>query len=200
MIKKTATILIIGVSLVLAGCSSPSAPTPSTTTTSVPAAGPAPPASTMPAGAAPASPLLPPSPAGSDACQVSCGDNPQYNGPKNLPKPSWAPGDKQAALTAAHGVMDAYIKPGTDHAIWLAGIRPRITDQFAIELRKFNPTYLTVSKITGNATATTQADNAFQVNVEIPTDDGKYQVRILRSTQKAPWLANTITPPLPGNK
>lgn len=133
-------------------------------------------------------------------CQVSCGDNAQYNGPANLPAPSWAPGDKDAAQQAALATMAEYIKPGTDHATWFNNIRPRITTQFAIELDKFDPTYLTVSKITGKATATTEANNPFQVIVSIPTDDGVYKVTMLRANQTAFWLTNSIVPPLPGGQ
>ncbi|WP_284750782.1 hypothetical protein [Arthrobacter sp. efr-133-R2A-120] len=140
------------------------------------------------------------SPAGSETCQVSCGDNPQYKGPKDLPAPSWAPGDKEAAPEASTAVMGAYIKPGTSHGTWFAGIRPRFTDQYAIGLGKFDPAYLTVSKMTGPATATNDPANPFQVIVDVPTDDGVYKVTMLRATQTAFWLANSIIPPLPGNK
>lgn len=210
MMRKALTALALGAALVLAGCSnqptpSPAPTAPAVTTTTAPttpqATAPSSAASAAASSAGTANPSKPaPAASGAQNCQVSCGDNPQYNGPPNLPAPSWVPGDKEAALEAATAAMDAYIKPGTDHTIWFEGIRPRITDQFAIELGKFNPSYLTVSKMTGKATATTETDNPFQVVVSVPTDDGVYKVTMLRSTQTAFWLANSIIPPLPGNK
>lgn len=208
--RKAVTALALGAALLLAGCATQPTPSSSPTTTAstattepsasqTTAPQTAASAATSPAGtASPAKPA--PVASGAQPCQVSCGDNPQYNGPANLPAPSWVPGDKEAALEAATAAMDAYIKPGTDHKIWFEGIRPRITDQFAIELGKFNPSYLTVSKMTGTATATTEKDNPFQVLISVPTDDGVYKVTMLRSTQTAFWLANSIIPPLPGNK
>ena len=205
MMRKAVTALALGAALVLAGCSTQPTPNPSpnasvTTTPPAPTTQQAA-ASKAASSAGTVNPSKPaPATSGAQPCQVSCGDNPQYNGPANLPAPSWAAGDKDAALEAATAAMDAYIKPGTDHTAWFEGIRPRITDQFAIELGKFNPAYLTVSKMTGKATATTQTDNPFQVVVSVPTDDGVYKVTMLRSTQTAFWLANSIIPPLPGNK
>ncbi|MCZ2403555.1 hypothetical protein IV498_10270 [Paenarthrobacter sp. Z7-10] len=208
MMRRAVTVLAVGAALVLTGCSTQPTATPlpagaasSTTTPAASAAATAPAASaaaTAPAGTSGQKPA--PATSGIQTCQVSCGDNPQYNGPANLPAPSWAAGDKDAALEAAVAAMGAYIKPGTDHGTWFEGIHPRITDQFAIELGKFDPAYLTVSKMTGTATATTDPNNPFQVVVGVPTDDGVYQVTMLRSTQTAFWLANSIVPPLPGNK
>ena len=201
MIRRAVTVLAVGaVALVLAGCSTQptAAPLPAgaASSTTAPAASAA---ATAPAGTSSAQKPAPAT-SGIQTCQVSCGDNPQYNGPTNLPAPSWAAGDKDAALEAAVAAMGAYIKPGTDHGTWFEGIHPRITDQFAIELGKFDPAYLTVSKMTGTATATTDPNNPFQVVVGVPTDDGVYQVTMLRSTQTAFWLANSIVPSLPGNK
>lgn len=195
--RRTATVLAAAaLALALAGCGTQPASTPLPAVAASPTA----PVSSS-AATTGASSAAKPAPSGTkQPCQVSCGDNPQYNGPANLPAPSWAPGDKEAALAAATAAMVAYIKPGSDHATWFEGIRPRITDQFAIELGKFDPAYLTVSKMTGKATATNDPKNPFQVNVSVPTDDGVYQVTMLRSTQTAFWLANSIVPPLPGNK
>lgn len=201
MIRRAVTVLAVGaVALMLAGCSTQPTATPlpagAASSTTAPAASAA---ATAPAGTSSAQKPAPAT-SGIQTCQVSCGDNPQYNGPANLPAPSWAAGDKDAALKAAVAAMGAYIKPATDHGTWFEGIHPRITDQFAIELGKFDPAYLTVSKMTGTATATTDPNNPFQVVVGVPTDDGVYQVTMLRSTQTAFWLANSIVPPLPGNK
>lgn len=192
--RRAVIVLAVGAALALAGCASQPTATPLpavAASTSVPAT-----SAASTAGASKPAPAA----SGIQTCQVSCGDNPQYNGPANLPVPSWAPGDKDAALEAATAAMVAYVKPGTDHATWFEGIRPRITDQFAIELGKFDPAYLTVSKMTGKATATIEVNNPFQVVVSVPTDDGVYKVTMLRSTQTAFWLANSIIPPLPGNK
>jgi hypothetical protein len=185
MRKPSAIAAAALVVLALAGCASQGA-----------GSIPAPAATTSPAGTLPATGLATASP----SCVLSCGGQVQHNGPAALPAPSWAPGDKAAALAAAVAAMGAYIRPGTDHATWFTGIRPRVTDQFAAELGKFDPTYLTVSKMTGPATASPDPKDSFQLDVSVPTDDGVYQVTMLRSTQTAPWLANSIIPPLPGDK
>lgn len=183
MKKPPVTITATLMALALAGCASGagSVPAPPATTSQTTAS------TTRPS--ATASPL----------CVLSCSDQAQYTGPTALPAPTWAPGDKAAALNATVAVMNAYIRPGTDHDTWFAGIHPRITDQFAAELGTFDPTYLTVSKMTGNATATTDPNNPYQLAVSVPTDDGVYKVAMLRSTQTSFWLANSIIPPLPGD-
>jgi hypothetical protein len=211
--RRIVTMLAIGAALTLTGCTTQPVATAVATavaSTSMPTATAG--SSVAPTSIAPArtddapstatSSAAKPAPtaSGPQTCQVSCGDTAQYNGPANLPAPSWAPGDKTAALAAATATMAEYIKAGTDHDTWFEGIRPRITDQFAIELGKFDPAYLTVSKMTGPATATTDKNNPFQVVVSVPTDDGVYKVTMLRATQTAFWFANSIIPPLPGDK
>lgn len=175
--------LALGAGMVLSGCATES--TAGSSPDSV--------ATTTPIPSTSASQLVA---SGSPTCQVSCGENPQYNGPANLPAPSWSPGDEEAALAASKDTMIAYMTPGTDHTVWFENIRPRITDQFAIELGKFNPSYLTVSKMTGDPTIATDPSNPFQAVVTVPTDDGEYKVTMLRSTQTAFWLANSIVPQL----
>lgn len=192
MKKPPALVAATLMALVLAGCaggtgSVPAPPAPPATTSQTTASAAA--SSAKSSGKATVSP----------SCVLSCSDQTQYNGPAALPAPTWAPRDKAAALAAAVAAMNAYIKPGTDHDTWFTGIRPRITDQFAAELDTFDPNYLTVSKMTGKAAATSDPSTPFQLVVSVPTDDGVYKVTMLRTTQTAPWLANSIIPPLPGD-
>lgn len=182
----TAATAAIAVALAITGCGNES-------TTAAPVA---PPGSAAPASSASSPPsVMKPAPTGT-ACQVSCDTAPQYVGPAPEAPPTWAPGDQQAAQAAALGTMKSYAQPGMAHSPWLAQMRPRVTDNFAAELTSFDPTYLTVSKVTGEPRTTTQKTNTYQAVVTVPTNEGAYTVTMLRSSQHSPWLANSIVPHL----
>ncbi|OMH32529.1 hypothetical protein [Tersicoccus sp. Bi-70] len=191
----TAAAAVLAVALAATGCGNES-------TNAAPAA--------TPASSAPATSMSRPSPSSSTsspssamkpaptgtACQVSCDSAPQYVGPTPEAPPTWGPGDQKAAESAALGAMKAYAQPGMAHSPWLAQMRPRVTAGFAAELTSFDPSYLTVSKVTGAPRTTIQKTNTYQAVVTVPTNEGAYTVTMLRSSQHSPWLATSIVPPL----
>ncbi|MBF4624787.1 hypothetical protein [Clavibacter sp. VKM Ac-2872] len=107
------------------------------------------------------------------------------------PEPVADAASQAAALTAADKVMRTYAQPGITEAEWERQMTPLLSQQGAVAFVPTIPSKLTAHAVTGAGTVM-PAPTAYALIVRVPTDDGDYDVALVRSATTAPWLADEI--------
>ncbi len=111
-------------------------------------------------------------------------------------KPTWAPGDEDAAKKVALEAMTDFARPRVDKTRWANDFARWLAPQATADYSGVDPANVPVSKITGPPTLTVDKSNGFGVIAAVPTNIGTYTVQLLRASQEAPWKVNRITPPV----
>ncbi|MBW8027314.1 hypothetical protein [Clavibacter michiganensis] len=107
------------------------------------------------------------------------------------PEPVADAASQAAALAAADEVMRTYAQPGITEAEWERQMTPLLSQQGAVAFVPTIPSRLTAHAVTGTGTVM-PAPTAYALIVRVPTDDGDYDVALIRSSTTAPWLADEI--------
>jgi hypothetical protein len=107
------------------------------------------------------------------------------------PEPVADAASQAAALAAADKVMRTYAQPGITEAEWERQMTPLLSQQGAVAFVPTIPSKLTAHAVTGAGTVM-PAPTAYALIVRVPTDDGDYDVALIRSSTTAPWLADEI--------
>ncbi|MBD5382924.1 MAG: hypothetical protein HDR73_14035 [Clavibacter sp.] len=107
------------------------------------------------------------------------------------PEPVADAASQTAALAAADRVMRTYAQPGISEAEWERQMTPLLSQQGAVAFVPTIPSRLTAHAVTGTGTVI-PAPTAYALIVRVPTDDGDYDVALIRSSTTAPWLADEI--------
>ncbi|MFT2693659.1 hypothetical protein [Clavibacter zhangzhiyongii] len=107
------------------------------------------------------------------------------------PEPTADPAAQESALAAADRVMRTYAQPGIAEAEWERQMTPLLSQRGAVAFVPTIPSRLTAHAVTGAGTVL-PAPTAYALIVRVPTDDGDYDVALVRSSTTAPWLADEI--------
>ncbi|MFT2708065.1 hypothetical protein [Clavibacter zhangzhiyongii] len=107
------------------------------------------------------------------------------------PEPTADPAAQESALAAADRVMRTYAQPGIAEADWERQMTPLLSQRGAIAFVPTIPSRLTAHAVT-RAGIVMPAPTAYALIVRVPTDDGDYDVALVRSSTTAPWLADEI--------
>ncbi|UKF24829.1 hypothetical protein [Clavibacter seminis] len=107
------------------------------------------------------------------------------------PEPVADAASQAAALAAADEVMRTYAQPGIAEAEWERQMTPLLSQQGAVAFVPTIPSKLTAHAVTGTGTVM-PAPTAYALIVRVPTDDGDYDVALIRSSTTAPWSADEI--------
>lgn len=107
------------------------------------------------------------------------------------PEPTADAAAQASALAAADEVMRTYAQPGIAEAEWERQMTPLLSQQGAVAFVPTIPSRLTAHAVTGTGTVM-PAPTAYALIVRVPTDDGDYDVALVRSSTTAPWLADEI--------
>ncbi|MBF4618213.1 hypothetical protein ITJ44_09030 [Clavibacter sp. VKM Ac-2873] len=107
------------------------------------------------------------------------------------PEPTADAAAQASALAAADKVMRTYAQPGIPEAEWERQMTPLLSQQGAVAFVPTIPSRLTAHAVTGAGTVM-PAPTAYALIVRVPTDDGDYDVALVRSSPTAPWLADEI--------
>ncbi|ALD13726.1 hypothetical protein [Clavibacter capsici] len=107
------------------------------------------------------------------------------------PEPTADAASQGSALAAADRVMRTYAQPGIAEAEWERQMTPLLSQRGAVAFVPTIPSRLTAHAVTGAGTIM-PAPTAYALIVRVPTDDGDYDVALVRSSPTAPWLADEI--------
>jgi hypothetical protein len=107
------------------------------------------------------------------------------------PEPTADATAQSSALAAADRVMRTYAQPGIAEAEWERQMTPLLSQRGAVAFVPTIPSRLTAHAVTGAGTVM-PAPTAYALIVRVPTDDGDYDVALVRSSTTAPWLADEI--------
>ncbi|WP_235425846.1 hypothetical protein [Clavibacter michiganensis] len=107
------------------------------------------------------------------------------------PEPTADAASQASALAAADRVMRTYAQPGIAEAEWERQMTPLLSQRGAVAFVPTIPSRLTAHAVTGAGTVM-PAPTAYALIVRVPTDDGDYDVALVRSSTTAAWLADEI--------
>ncbi|CED90071.1 hypothetical protein [Actinomyces succiniciruminis] len=105
----------------------------------------------------------------------------------------WDEESRAAAIAAAEAALEAFAHPELDYDTWWAGLDPHLTQEAAEAYVYVDPANIPVHELTGSGTIIEDA-SAYVATVKIPTDAGRYDVLVIRTSGSAPWLASRIVP------
>ncbi|QHO90076.1 hypothetical protein CWT12_00220 [Actinomyces sp. 432] len=105
----------------------------------------------------------------------------------------WDDASREAAIDAAEAALEAFAHPELDYDTWWAGLDPHLTQEAAEVYVYVDPANIPVHELTGSGSIIEDA-SAYVATVKIPTDAGRYDVLVIRTSGSAPWLANRIVP------
>jgi hypothetical protein len=102
--------------------------------------------------------------------------------------------DSQAsAIEVAERAVAAYARPGLSYDEWINGLYPYLSQSGAAAYEDTDPTRIPVRQVTGTG-AVLPASTEIALIVEVPTDNGPYNVALSRPSSDATWLADRIRP------
>ena len=108
---------------------------------------------------------------------------------------AWDDASKKAAVDTASKAMTLYARPQVTDKVWIQDLGQLLTTQAVADYQYVDPVNIPVKKITGPGQLTVDENNGFGCHVVFPTDDGDYDVQLLRSAADKPWQVNRFTPP-----
>lgn len=97
------------------------------------------------------------------------------------------------AVNGAVEALTAFARPGLGYDEWWAGVLSRLSEQAGVAYEMTDPSLIPVHTITGPGTVHA-GSTELSLIVQIPTDDGVYNVTMTRSSPDGPWLADRIRP------
>ncbi len=177
MQRTGAGVVVLGVALVLAGCSGQdegATPAPSVSVTSP---------------SAPVTPNIdqytaPPS-------GLVDEDTGETIKPQTVPE--WDEESRRGVVAAAEAAMRAFARPEADYRTWWAQLEPLLTPQAAQDYAYVDPANVPAREVTGPGELAWDT-SAYVGRVEVPTDAGTYTLLLIRQDADSPWLVARITP------
>ena len=107
--------------------------------------------------------------------------------------PRWDKDSQVAVIQAAEYAMTAFANPELDYDTWWAAMEPLMTPDAARNYVYVDPVNIPVKQVTGLGTIV-EDSSAYVATVEVPTDNGRYHVLLIRKDAEAPWLVSRLTP------
>lgn len=110
------------------------------------------------------------------------------------PVPEWDTVSKREAINAARDALVAFARPDLDQKTWYSELEPYLTENAAQTHHYTDPENITASEVTGPGDIIDD-ESAYLAVVSVPTDDGDYQVTVVRDNAEADWLVEKIEAP-----
>ena len=119
--------------------------------------------------------------------------------PDDPPPPDDSPTARADAVAVAEQAMRLFARPTVDETTWWAELRPLMSTAGARAYAYVDPATVPASAMTGPAVIAEGADPRgwpYLARVDVPTDQGTYQLLLVRQAAGDPWAVERIDPPL----
>jgi len=110
------------------------------------------------------------------------------------PAPPWDAEQRAAAIAAAEKALTAFARPDLSSADWWAALSPLLTSQAQQDYQYVDPANIPAHQVTG-AGKIVDDSSRYAVSVDVPSNAGTYTIVLTRINGAAPWLAARFTPP-----
>lgn len=112
--------------------------------------------------------------------------------------PTWDEESRSSLLSAAERAMTAFARPSLDYDTWWAELEPLLNEQAIQDYAYVDPANIPATTVTGPSVLADES-SAYVGFVDVPTDEGVYQLILNRADANSPWRLSRISPPETSN-